>query len=141
MSLARGFSLIELVVVLVLAGILAALAIPRFTSTESSATWYAEQVKAAARYAQRQAVAQRRNVYVRVQSNEVDICYDSGCTTPASFLSLPGTTSAYILPTPSGVTLTAMTFWFNSLGQPSGTLPSNIAGHPITVEVETGYVH
>jgi hypothetical protein len=27
------------------------------------------------------------------------------------------------------------------LGQPSGTLPSTIAGHPITVEVETGYVH
>jgi MSHA pilin protein MshC len=137
MNRAGGFTLMELVVVIVLAGILAALAIPRFTGTESSATWYSEQVKAAARYAQRQAVAQRRNVYVCIAATSVSLTYDAGCSTA---LTQPGTTAAYSLAAPSGVSLATTTFSFNSLGQPSSAQSLNIAGHTITVEAETGYV-
>ncbi len=128
----------ELVVVIVLAGILSALAIPRFTNTESSATWYSEQVKAAVRYAQRQAVAQRRNVYVCIAVTSVSLTYDAACSTA---LAQPGTSAPYSLPAPSGASLAATTFWFNSLGQPSSAQSLNIAGHAITVEAETGYVH
>ncbi len=128
----------ELVVVIVLAGILAALAIPRFTGTESSATWYSEQVRAAVRYAQRQAVAQRRNVYVCIGVTSVSLTYDAACSTA---LALPGTSAVYSLAAPSGASLAATTFSFNSLGQPSSAQSLNIAGHTITVEAETGYVH
>jgi MSHA pilin protein MshC len=147
MTRPNGFSLLELVVVMVLAGILAAVAIPRFTDTESKSSWYFEQVKAALRYAQRQAVAQRRNVYVRIQATEVDLCYDPACS-PGKFLQLPGTTNNYALAAPSSVSLSAITFSFNSLGQPldvlgqpQATTTLSVAGHSTTVEMETGYVH
>src|SRR5258706_16375780 len=93
---ARGFSLIELVVVMVIAAILAALAIPMFTDSESKATWYVEQVKAAVRFAQRQAVAQHRSVFVCVSGSAVSLGYDLSCTgapatgaTPATVLQIP----------------------------------------------------
>lgn len=133
-----GFSLLELVVVMVLTGILAAVAIPHFTNSESKATWYSEQVKAAVRYAQRQAVAQRRNVYVCIASSSVTLAYDAGCS---SALVQPGSTAAYALAAPSDVALAASIFSFNSLGQPSSAQSLNVAGHAITVEAETGYVH
>ena len=139
MTRPNGFSLLELVVVMVLAGILAAVAIPRFTNSESKASWYSEQVKAALRYAQRQAVAQRRSVYVCVAPTSVTLAYVSGCAT--SLLVQPGSTVPYSLPAPSDVALSASTFSFDSLGRPSSVPALNVAGHSITVEAETGYVH
>ena len=46
---ARGYSLAELVVVIVIATILAAIAIPQFNQPEIDATWYHEQVRSAVR--------------------------------------------------------------------------------------------
>src|SRR3954470_5252603 len=78
----RGFTLIELVVVMTISAILAAIAIPLITDSQSKKTWYQEQVKSAVRYAQRQAVAQRRNIYVDVQAGQVQLCYavPPGCS-------------------------------------------------------------
>src|SRR5258708_18039036 len=71
-----GFSLLELVITLVIAGILAALSIPYFTDSESKTPWFYEQVKAAVRYAQGQAVAQHRLVYVCISATQVKLGYD-----------------------------------------------------------------
>jgi MSHA pilin protein MshC len=134
MNVARGYSLLELVVTLVIAGILAAVSIPYFTDNESKATWFHEQVKADVRYAQRQAVAQRRAVYVCVSSTQVKVGYDAACASDIS---------SYRLQAPSGVSISPSgSFFFNGLGQPSsGTnISLNIGGKTITVWAETGYV-
>ncbi len=143
MKRARGFSLIELVVTIVIATIIAAIAIPSFTDSESKATWFHEQVKAGVRYAQRQAVAQRRAVYVVVQASQVQLCYDPACPL-AQQLTQIATGAPYTLTAPSGVTITATTtpFSFNGLGQPSpiAGVSLSVGGKGITVTAETGYV-
>jgi MSHA pilin protein MshC len=134
---ARGFSLVELVVVLVIAAILAALVLPRLRDTEINATWFQEEAKAAVRYAQRQAVAQRRSVFVAVTASQLRLCYDAGCATPLLRLA---DGAAYVLDAPSGVTLDpAVTFSFNGLGRSAGASFS-VGGQTVTVTAETGHV-
>ena len=135
-----GYSLIELVMVITIAGILAAVVLPRFTQPEVDASWFFEQVKAAVRYAQRQAVAQRRTVYVFVSANSLELCYVAPpppCTSPLADF---GTGNAYVLNAPNGVALDPVNFSFNAFGQPSAATAFNVGGLAVTVVAETGYV-
>lgn len=138
MTRTNGFSLMELVTVLVIAGILAAVVIPQFNPQQIDASWFYEQVKSGIRYGQRQAVAQRRTVYVVVSASTLALCYDPAC---GSGVSNFATGAAYVLSAPPGVSLTPVTFSYNGLGQPSsGTSIGVGALPPITVTAETGYV-
>ncbi|HWA36930.1 MAG TPA: GspH/FimT family pseudopilin [Burkholderiales bacterium] len=142
MSRARGFSLLELVVVIVIAAILAALAIPRFTDSESRTGWYHEQVKAGIRYAQRQAVAQRRPVFVDVASSQITLCYSlsAGTCDAGARLQQLASGQPYVLEAPDGVTLAPTgVFSFDALGQ-SGGYGLAVGGRAITVNAGTGYV-
>lgn len=136
---ARGFSIVELVVVIVILAILAAFALPLLNTTETQVGWFQEQVRAAVRHAQKQAIAQRRTVHVCVSASALNLGYNAGCTTPVLSLA---TGAAYSISTPSGVTLSSSptTFTFNPLGQASAAATLSVSGRTVTVLAETGYV-
>lgn len=134
---ARGFTLIELVAVLVLAGLLATFAVSRFFQRDTfDARSFADQVTNIVRYGQKLAVAQNRAVFVSIDANSVALCFDAVCSDEQKVLPPTGRNSGskdtlkYCSVTnwlcegrPSGVTLSTNPvntagFYFDALGQP-----------------------
>jgi MSHA pilin protein MshC len=139
----RGFTLAELVIVIVIAAILAAFAIPQFNLREIDATWFHEQVRSGVRYAQRTAVAQRRCVFVSVTPPQLSLLYgDGACAITATPVTDLATNQAFVLTAPTGVSLGAAPnpFSFNGLGQPSAAAVVSVDGRTVTVNAESGYV-
>ncbi len=143
-----GFTLVELVVMIVLASILSAFAMVKLLDRRViDARGFADQMTAALQFAQKAAVAQRRTMYVSVDTaaRRVRVCLDGACTQP---LTAPeGGNLDYTAS--SNVTLTSSTaqFSIDALGRPSfaATQSMTAAGgdatYTITIEADTGYVH
>ena len=148
-----GFTLVELVTIMIVVGILAAFAIPRFvdrTGFESRGVY--DQAQGIVRYAQKIAIAQRQSppkspVFVVITVSQIRICYDAGCATPVND---PSTGAALALTAPTGVTLSPATFSFDGSGSPNfgAQLAINVnstgvgdINRTFFVEAVTGYVH
>jgi MSHA pilin protein MshC len=149
---ARGFTLVELIMVLVMLGVLAVFAAPRaFNRNDFDARGFHDQTLGVLRFAQKTAIAQRRAVCVVFTANSLTltIAATEAVTTCANPLN--GPTGAATLTAPANVsyTTTPTAFRFDGLGQPlTGTntpAPQTInvanATGTISVEAATGYVH
>lgn len=158
-----GFTMIELIVVMVIIGILAVVVLPRFNLLRGfDEIGYRDQVKATLEYARKSAVAQRRFTCVNRAGNNLAVSIDrdipenrSAAACPREQnLNLPGSSSNSI--TPRGTTTllgtSAASVVFDALGRPwtaASTTASSAAAftvhgdadYGITVEAETGYVH
>lgn len=152
-----GFTLTELVVVMVIASILSVYAIARINTLSFDAEGYANRVAAMVRYAQKLAISQRRTVAVVIcqstdtttpctsSDNRLALCY-TNVSCGGGTVSEPPGTGAFAYKAPSGVALAGTNFTFDALGKPtpSGALNISATGETtrtITVEAETGYVH
>jgi len=154
--LQRGFTLIELIVVLIIVGILAIAVAPKFLSSSTfKQAGFAEEMKSAVRYAQKLAIAQRRFVCVEFSGANtltltMDIATDpavsSTTTCPAATaIAISGRAANSVSNSDATFTTTPATsrFYFNAAGKPSFTAPItiNVNGNRFIIEADTGYVH
>lgn len=137
-----GFTLTELVVVIVIATVLSAFAIARINTQSFNTEGFANEVAATVRYAQRVAISQHRTVAVVVTASSLQLCYTDTVCSGGSVRKPPGT-EAFSIGAPSGVALGGSSFTFSALGKPSAGGTITVTGDGtknIIVESETGYV-
>lgn len=153
-----GFTIVELITIIVIAGILAAIAAPRFFDRNvfDSRGFY-DQVISTLRFAQKAAIAQHRNVCVVFGANSVtltQVATGSACpgTPPANNLASPSGQATYsVSSSNASFTAAPAAFSFDALGRPhdaAGALLTvqqsiTVSGYAtsIRIEAETGYVH
>jgi MSHA pilin protein MshC len=167
----RGFTLIELVMVIVMLGVLAVFAVPKMSGPSAfNVRGFHDETLAYLRYAQSTAVAQRRTVCVVFTSNAVQLSLASlstpyVCLASAKLAGPRGEPQASAT-AKSGVNyekgLAPSAFFFDALGQPVDATGSTLAKQTlhvtddlvttvndtgsngvlrIVVEAVTGYVH
>jgi MSHA pilin protein MshC len=145
-----GYTIVELITVMVVLGIISAIAIPRLMGNDMAGPAFRAELVSALRYAQKTAVSHRRLVCATVTATAVSLSIASAGNSSAcnTALALPDGSASY-MSKDSAVTASAVNLYF----QPTGTITSNGAGTittaasitvtgltSIAVQGATGYV-
>lgn len=142
----KGFTIVELVMVIILVGILSAVALPRFFQTsafEQRAVF--DSTLNAVRYAQKLAVATGCQTQFQSTTSSYQILADDGCDsgTFSTAVFNPGSNESGFSETTNGVTLTASTanITFFPLGNASTDATVALASRTIVIVADTGFVY
>ena len=153
----RGFTLVELIAVIVIMGILALAAAPRFFAPNPFAQRaYSDELRAAIAYAQKHAIASGCDVRIRVLADAYSIerwavCVPADHTSASSVVVRPGG-AAFSGATPDTVSSTTLDVFFDKLGRPravtsaaeliaiSASLQITVGSAVLQIEPETGFV-
>lgn len=147
MGTAAGFTIPEMIAVIIIAAIIAAVAIPRFVSSGFDEARFYQETGAALRYAQRTAATVQRTVCVAFSATTVTLTYAStyGSSTCDTSLVGPGGAAAPYTVTAqgsAGFSPTPTDFSFDRIGRPSAAQTISLNdGRQIVIETESGYVH
>ncbi len=145
----RGFTIVELVVVMVLIAVISAVGMARFASREPFAVQgVADQLVSGLRLAQATALAQRRTVYLQLGASPASlvVCLDLACAQP---LTPPGGGS-WLVQTQDVQLATSLNFSINASGAPSFAAAQTVQvsstgganpAPPIVIEPGSGHVH
>lgn len=148
----QGFTLIELIVVLLLTGLLAVVALPRMLDDKAfQSRGFRDATMATLRLAQKSAIAERRTTCVAFEPNSVSVTLrsvagNSACAyaVGAGEVGLGPGGDPYVVTATAGITFTTTptNFSFSPLGRASVSNTISINGETnIVVEAESGYVH
>lgn len=142
----RGFTLIELVVVILLMAILMLTAAPRFFArNDFEGPAYAQELASAARYAQKLAVATGCPVQFTVTATTYSLLQpvNADCTGSMTLAAQsPATGTDFSGTAPTGITVagTLGALVFNSRGFPDAVGNFSVAGRSVLVTAGSGYV-
>ena len=147
-SRAFGFTLIELIMVLVVLGAISIFVIPRLDKSAYDTLSFHQELKTAVRFAHKLSIASGCEVQVALTANSYSLFYpDSSCNPPDAFgtnpVNHPVQSGAYTGSPPSGVSIAGFgNFFFTASGAPSssGTITINPGGRQIVVNPLTGFV-
>lgn len=144
-GVAQGFTLIELIMVMVLLGILAAYAAPRiFNRSDFDARGFHDETLALLRYAQKSAIAQRRAVCVNLAATGVTMTMFANNPATGTCATAPALNPPFTPTGGTGLAGSVAAFQFSPLGATDQgaaitvTVPNSTS---ITIEAATGYVH
>ena len=144
--LVGGFTLVELVVVIVVLGILSVVVLPKFVQkNDFESQGIFDEALASVRYAQKAAIGSRSGVRVTFAGNGLSACFESGGGCGASVLN-PVKGAGLAVSGTSAITLAGTTFSFDALGRPTPgpvtiTVSTSELTRTFTVEAETGHAH
>jgi len=154
MKTQAGFSLVELVTVMVLLGILSVMVLPRFFDNDIyKERGFQDLFAADVRFAQKKARFSGCEVRVLTTSGSYNITQRAGCSsgTFSVAVSRLGDTSDPVSESaPSGVTLTVDDFYFDSRGRPwdnatstlwNSSVDLSVGSKTLRIEAETGYTY
>lgn len=137
----RGFTIVELIMVIMILGIISAVAVPRFFDRKVfDERFYFEEALSTVRYGQKLAVASGCPIAFQIDSSGYSLSYSGGdCGVMSVGID-------YVKSLPTGVAVTkTLAISFTSLGSvneacPGGRCVATIGSHTFTVHAATGFI-